>query len=137
MTRSPVYSLMSETLDGLVTIRAFGMQRESPRRLWYIEISVVSCRTKPFRWSTPTALVRLECGWITFGISQVAQGLFGEIQLDISRSLVLLHCFKYRDVVASSLLCIARVMHSIIFTVASLNVCWILVLFREGSFFSG
>ena len=29
VTRSPVYSQLSETLDGLVTIRAFGTQRES------------------------------------------------------------------------------------------------------------
>ena len=28
MTRSPVYSQLSGTLDGLVTIRAFGMQRK-------------------------------------------------------------------------------------------------------------
>lgn len=30
VTRSPVYSQLSETLDGLVTIRAFGNQSESP-----------------------------------------------------------------------------------------------------------
>ncbi|CAM9123063.1 unnamed protein product [Ectocarpus sp. 4 AP-2014] len=30
VTRSPVYSQLSETLDGLVTIRAFGKQSESP-----------------------------------------------------------------------------------------------------------
>lgn len=32
VTRSPVYSLLSETLDGLVTIRAFSVQREYPSR---------------------------------------------------------------------------------------------------------
>lgn len=77
VTRSPVFSQLSETLDGLVTIRAFGMQSESLSNLGVLQSGLsdllalrpVACdihvrlkiRAKQGRANLPSVATRVAC----------------------------------------------------------------------------